>query len=392
MKNYRAQIEVSRDDLVQWRRDFHQHPELAFEEVRTAGIVAKELQELGIEVQTGIGKTGVVGILDGAHEGPTVLVRCDMDALPVEEENKTDYVSHTSGKMHACGHDGHTAIALAVARTLHQNRQNLHGRVKFVFQPAEEVGLGANAMIEDGVLETPAPDICLGLHLWNELPVGEIAVPTGPSMAGAGRFTLRIQGRGGHAAMPHQTADPVMALVHTISAMQTIVSRNVDPTEAVVISTTQLAGSHAYNIIPDEASCVGTVRTFTQSVTQHVIERMTEIAESTARAAGCKADFAFEQLTLPVNNNGDIAERLAKGFATAMPDISVHPTFRTMAAEDVSLFLDQVPGVYMMVGSANAERGLDYPHHHPRFDFDEEALVIGASALTSAIAEFVLPD
>jgi len=392
MKDFRSQVEAMREELIAQRRDFHQHPELAFEEIRTAGIVAEQLQQLGLEVQSGVGKTGVVGVLDGEHDGPTVLVRCDMDALPVTEENETDYVSQTPGKMHACGHDGHTTIALAVARLLNDKRADMHGRVKFVFQPAEETGLGARAMIADGVLDRPKPDYCVGLHLWNEMPVGQVAVPSGPSMAGAGMFELHIQGRGGHAAMPHQTADPVVALAQTINAMQAIVSRNVEPTETAVISITQLAGSHAPNIIPDSVSCAGTIRTFTPAIQQLVTERMHAVAQATAQSMGCTADLQFGVSAPPVNNNAEIAARLTDGYRRIVPDITIHNDFRTMAAEDVSLFLEAIPGVYMMVGSANHERGLDYPHHHPRFDIDEEALIIGASMLASAVSEFVLPD
>ncbi|MDQ7035744.1 MAG: M20 family metallopeptidase, partial [Anaerolineae bacterium] len=216
--DFRAIAEAMREELVARRRDFHQHPETAFEEVRTAGIVAKELQQLGLEVQTGVGKTGVIGILDGDKEGPTVLVRADMDALPVTEANETDYVSQTAGKMHACGHDGHTAVALGVAKLFSQHRDKLKGRIKFVFQPAEEIGAGAKAMIADGALQNPKPDVSLGLHLWNSVPLGKVGIADGPIMAAPSIFEITIHGKGGHGAMPDETIDPLVCAAQMVMA------------------------------------------------------------------------------------------------------------------------------------------------------------------------------
>ena len=205
-----AEANAMRDELVARRRDFHQHPELGFEESRTSGIVAKELNALGLEVQTGVGNTGVVGILEGAGDGPTILYRADMDALPIHEENQADYVSTVDGKMHACGHDGHTSIALGIAKLLSNHRDKLNGRVKFVFQPAEENGSGAKAMIDDGALISPKPDVSLGIHLWNDLEVGTASIVSGPVMSGVSMFKVVVTGKGGHGAMPHQTADPIV--------------------------------------------------------------------------------------------------------------------------------------------------------------------------------------
>ncbi len=239
-----------RDEMVERRRDLHRHPELGFDEVRTAGIVAKELGELGLEVITGVGKTGVVGILDGKRDGPTVMVRCDMDALPIVEANHTDYISETPGKMHACGHDGHTTIGLAVAKMLAEKRQEMAGRIKFVFQPAEEIGYGAQAMIDDGVLTNPAPQVCLGLHLLNNLPFGEIGLTAGPIMSGADVFTVTIRGSGGHGAQPEQTRDPIAAGAQIISALQTVISRNVSGLDTAVLSVTTFHAGEAPNVIP----------------------------------------------------------------------------------------------------------------------------------------------
>ena len=392
MRNLEFQAKNLHTKVIALRRDLHQHPELAFEEQRTAGVVAQVLTGLGIEVQTGVGKTGVVGLLEGNQPGPTVMVRCDMDALPIDEHRNAAYVSQTPGIMHACGHDGHTAIALGVAEILAQHRAAMHGRVKFVFQPAEEIGQGALAMIDDGVLSNPSPDVCLGLHLWNELPVGEVAVTPGPIMAGADSFNVTIEGRGGHGALPHLVADPVLAMAHSVTALQSIVSRNVSPLATAVISTGQVQAGSAVNIIPDECRFSGTIRSFDPAVRQLVLDRLEAIVGGTAAALGCTARVEFELMSLPVINNGDVAARVGARAAQVLPDLTYHRDFQTMAAEDMAYFLTKVPGLFMLVGSANAARKLDYPHHHPSFDFDEDALLAGMILMAAGVADFVLLD
>ncbi len=248
------------------RRDFHQHPELGFEEVRTAGIVAAELQKLGLEVQTGVGKTGVVGLLETDKPGPVLLLRFDMDALPIHEATGAEYSSVTPGVMHACGHDGHTAIGLTVAHLLHGVRDSLAGTVKFVFQPAEEIVRGARQMIADGVLESPPVEMALALHLWNYKPVGWFGVTQGPAMAAASTFHLRLEGRGGHGASPHLASDPIMAAAQVITALQTIVSRNVSPLEPAVVSVTQIHAGEGYNVLPGVVEMGGTVRSYSEQV------------------------------------------------------------------------------------------------------------------------------
>lgn len=381
-----------RDELIARRRDFHQHPELAFEEVRTAGIVARELSELGLEVTTGLGKTGVVGVLDGAHDGPTVLVRCDMDALPIKEANTTEYISETPGKMHACGHDGHTAIGLAVAKMMAGQRENIAGRIKFVFQPAEEIGQGAAAMVKDGVMDNPKPDVSLGLHLWNDLPVGEVSLTPGPAMASADTWKLILRGAGGHGASPHQTRDPIVAGAQIVSALQTIVSRNVPPLETAVVSATRFRAGDADNVIPSEALITGTLRTYTPEVHELVMRRLHEIVMGIASAMQCEAELQVEEMTLAVVNDPAITARVQERLSRAAGSLKYRDDIRTMGAEDMSEFLTRAPGVFMFVGSANQSRDLAYPHHHPRFDFDENALPISAGLLATAIADYVLPE
>ncbi|MGF1504637.1 MAG: M20 family metallopeptidase [Anaerolineae bacterium] len=376
--------------MVERRRDFHQHPELAFEEVRTAGIVAETLNGLGLEVQTGVGKTGVVGILEGAQDGPTLLIRADMDALPIHEETDADYASKTAGKMHACGHDGHTTIALTAARLLNDRRAAIKGRVKFVFQPAEEIGEGAEAMIADGALDNPRPDFSIGLHLWNDLPVGTVGVTAGPSMSAAARFTITVTGSGGHGAQPHKTVDPIVAAAQIVSALQAIVSRNTDPLEAAVVTVGAINGGEAFNVIPPTVTLKGTIRTYRPEVEAMVYRRVHEIAEGVGQAMGCTVDTSIASMTKAVNNHPEVSERVREVAERVVGAQNVRTDVRTMGSEDVSLFMDDIPGCYFFVGSANAEHGLDAPHHHPAFDIDEESLVIGAAMLAEVAASYLI--
>jgi amidohydrolase len=380
------------EEIIRWRRDFHQHPELAFKETRTAHIVAEELQAMGMEVQTGIGKTGVVGLLEGASDGPTVLVRADMDALPIQTELNTDYASQTPGVMHACGHDGHTAIVLGVARMFADHRDQMKGRVKFVFQPAEEIGSGARAMKADGVLQNPRPDVSLGLHLWNEMPVGELGVATGPVMAGSGDFEITITGKGGHGAAPHMAVDPVVCAAQVVLGLQTIVARTVDPLDAAVVSVTRLHTGTANNIIPQSAVMGGTFRFFKHEVAETIQRRMREIVEGVCAAMGCSARIQTKLTTEPVSNAQEVSESVRRVFESVGVSSEHFHNYRTMGSEDVGEFMTDIPGMFFFVGSANPERGLHYPHHHPRFDFDEAALPLSAGLLAAAVAHYVMDE
>lgn len=391
MINFTTEAEALRDELVARRRDFHMHPELAFEEFRTSGIVADELRQLGLEVQTGIGKTGVVGILEGSQDGPTILVRADMDALPIREENGFSYISTTQGKMHACGHDGHTTIGLGVAKLLSQHREQIAGRVKFVFQPAEETVGGAKAMVADGVLKDPRPDVTLGLHLWNSMPLGKIGVGDGPVMAGASTFTIKIIGKGGHAALPTASLDPVVCAAQMITALQTVVSRNVDPLDSAVISVTRVQAGTAYNIIPQDAELWGTIRTFKLEVRDHVERRMHEIVTGIAQAMGCRATIEIVHGTLPVRNDPVVGERTRAILRQYVGDVGLITTERTMGAEDVGMFMDDIPGMYFFVGASVPNQTEYFGHHHPRFDFDENALPFSVALMASVVADYVIP-
>jgi amidohydrolase len=377
------------------RRDFHIHPELGFREIRTGGIVAKELESLGIEVTKGVGKTGVVGLMEGAKAGPTLLLRFDMDALPITEETGTEYASQNQGVMHACGHDGHTAIGLTVARMLHAHRDELAGTIKFCFQPSEEgtygeeVG-GAEMMMRDGVLDSPKVDKSLSLHLWNEKPLGWLGIAGGPVMAGAEIFTIRLTGKGGHGAIPQQTIDPVIAAAQIVSALQTIVSRNVAPLETAVVSVTTVQAGTAFNVIPQTAEMTGTIRTFDPAVRQKVVQRFEQIARGVGEALGCQVDVEVKRMTPALINNEAISSTVQATArrVLALSDLDT-AGYITMGAEDMAFMQEKVPGCYFFVGSNDKARHLDYGHHHPKFDFNEEAL-IRASALMAAAAIDVL--
>lgn len=380
------------DDLFEFtqflRRDFHRHPELGFQEIRTAGVVARELNALGLEVTTGIGKTGVVGILEGGRPGPTVLLRFDMDALPIVEETGADYQSGNPGVMHACGHDAHTAVGLTVARMLHETRQDLAGTVKFLFQPAEEGMGGAEATIRDGVLENPRPDLALALHVWNDKPLGWVGISPGPIMAASEIFSISLMGKGGHGALPHLATDPVLAAAHIVTSLQSIVGRNVSPLHTAVVSVTAIHAGEAFNVIPSTAEMKGTIRTFDPAVRAVVLERFNNIVSGVASSLGCHAEVKLQSMTPALVNDATITERVLE-VALQNSDLNVEKSFATMGSEDMAFILDKVPGCFFFIGSADHESGLDFPHHHPKFDIDEGALPKAAGLMASAAADFL---
>jgi amidohydrolase len=371
------------------RRDFHRHPELGFREIRTGGIVARELEALGIEVTKGVGKTGVVGLLEGAKPGPTLLLRFDMDALPITEETNADYASQNNGVMHACGHDGHTAIGLTVAKILHARRGELNGTIKLCFQPSEEgnngeeVG-GAEMMMRDGLLDGPKVDMSLSLHLWNEKPLGWLGLTMGPIMAGADIFMVRILGRGGHGAIPDAAVDPVVAAANIVSALQTIVARNVAPLDTAVVSVTNIHGGTAFNVIPPDVRLEGTIRTFDNGVRQRVVERFEQIVRGVGEGMGCQVEVDIKRITPALVNNESITSKVQETAQRVLSESSLDSGYQTMTAEDMAFMQEQVPGCYFLVGSNDKARRLDYGHHHPKFDFAEEALIRGAALMAAA--------
>ena len=383
MSDFRTQADAMLAQLIAWRRDFHQHPELGFQETRTSSIVAGHLNDLGIEVQQGVGRTGVVGIVDGAGDGPTVLLRFDMDALPIQEISDAPYRSQHAGVMHACGHDGHTAIGLGVATLLSRQRQRLFGRVKLIFQPAEEGLGGAMAMIQDGVLQQPAPDYAFGLHLWNQLAFGQVAIQAGPLLAAADEFSLTIIGRGSHGAMPHEGIDAVVVAAQVVTALQTIVSRLVDPTETAVLTIGTIHGGQAFNVLAGDVTMTGTVRTFDANIRQQVWQGIETLVHGICQAYG--ATFALQQAgcAAPATVNDPRATATMRQAAQALADATqVTPIKPLMIAEDMSEFLQRVPGCFALLGAGPHP----HPHHNAGFDFDERALPVGVALLCETAA------
>jgi amidohydrolase len=390
MNNQTLQLEAAalQPQLIAWRRDFHRYPELGFQEIRTSGIVAKHLSALGMEIQTGIGKTGVVGLLEGSQPGPVVMLRFDMDALPIQELNQTDYVSQTSHVMHACGHDAHTAIGMGIAQLLAQHREELAGTIKLVFQPGEEGCGGALAMIADNVLENPKPDVALGLHVWNDQPLGLLAAGNGGVMAAADIFTITVQGQGGHGAQPHLCVDAVLIASQIVVAMQSIVARNVNPRQTAVVTVGSIHAGQAFNVIADTAEMTGTIRTFDAAARADIVRRMAEVVEQTARALGGSATIEVKPISPATVNDDQIAQLVRDAAIEVLGAKHVTADQFTMTAEDMSEFLNRVPGCFFFIGSANAEKGLAAPHHNPRFDIDEAVMPLGVAILAEAAMRY----
>lgn len=391
LKNVRLEIRALQLQLVEWRRQIHQKPELGFQEKITAEFISQKLQNWGIEHQVGIAQTGIVAIIKGekSTHGKVLAIRADMDALPIQELNEVPYCSQRDGIMHACGHDGHTAIALGTAYYLHQHRQELNGTVKIIFQPAEEGPGGAKPMIAAGVLNNPNVDAIIGLHLWNNLPLGTVGVRPGALMAAVELFRCTIFGKGGHGAIPHQTVDSLVVAAQIVSALQTIVSRNINPFDSAVVTVGELHAGTAVNVIADTAKMGGTVRYFNPDLAGFFKERIEKIIAGICQSHGANYDLDYIHLYPPVINDADIAA-LVRSVAQEVIEIpiGVFSECQTMGGEDMSFFLQEVPGCYFFLGSANAEKKLDYPHHHPRFDFDETALPIGVEMFVRCVEKF----
>jgi len=365
-------------DLHSLRRDFHRHPELGFQEHRTAGIVAKYLTGLGLEVQTGVGRTGVVGLLRRPKADRVLAIRADMDALPVQEVAGREYGSETAGIMHACGHDGHTATLLAAMSAL--RREPPPGSVKAIFQPAEEGLGGASAMIADGVLENPKVDNTLALHYWASLPTGKIAVKPGPMMASADEFYLTIKGKGGHAAAPHETIDPLHCAAQLVTALQALVSRQTDPLLPVVVTVGEFHAGTAFNVIPGEAKLSGTVRTLDEALWEEIPERLEKVVAGVCAAFACEYELDYRRVNVPTVNDEVMAAMVREVAVELVGEENIVEEM-TMGSEDMSDMMVLAPGCYVFVGCGSEAKGITAPHHHPEFDLDEDALPIGAELL-----------
>lgn len=378
--------------LVAWRRDFHQYPEIGMQEVRTAGIVADHLRDLGLEVTTGVGQTGVVAVIEGDDVPPsarTVMLRFDMDALPIDEATGLPYASKLAGMMHACGHDGHTAIGMGVAELLVNRRAELPGRVKLVFQPGEEGLGGALAMIADGVMENPSPQAAFGLHLWSRLPLNQVVVQAGPLWAGADKVELVITGRGGHGAMPHETIDAVYVASAIVLAWQSIISRNMDPTEPAVITVGSLHAGTANNVIAERATLLASIRSLSIDVRDFLVERMRAVADGICAAHGAKAELTFTSGVPPTINSASGADLMREVAGTIVGQDNIAEITPMMVGEDMSEFLNRAPGCFVLLGAWDQNKPINSPHHSPTFDWDESALSTGVALLAGAAVTYL---
>jgi amidohydrolase len=314
-----------------------------------------------------------------------VLALFDMDVLPVLEETGVPYASQNPGVMHACGHDGHIAIGLTVAQILAENRTKFLGSIKFVFQPAEEGLGGAKAMIADGVLQNPKPDYSLALHLWNEKPFGWLGITPGPAMSASDCFQIKLVGKGGHGASPHLTADPIVTGAQIISSIQSIVSRNVPPLKSAVITIGSVRGGDAFNVIPQSVEMKGTIRSFEPDIRSLVIKRLTDCVTHVAQAYNCHAEIEIWQVTPAVVNDPFVTDKVKQVAETLFPACEIDEKEQTMGSEDMAYMMSEIPGCYFFIGSANSEKNLDAPHHHPRFDIDEQALPVAVALMSASI-------
>ncbi|MDP9238154.1 MAG: amidohydrolase [Chloroflexota bacterium] len=371
----RPAVQALLDDVIATRRELHRHAELSTEEWRTQGLIMNWLKAISADDVRPAADSGVTAIVRGGRPGPNLLWRADIDGLPLEEETGLPFASESPKAMHACGHDGHVAIALAMASVLQQSRASLAGTVRFAFQPAEEHVGGARRMIDEGIMRDPPVDRVFGLHIWASTPAGGVLVRPGAIFAAATHFRIIIRGRGGHASAPHQTIDPIAVAAHAIVALQTIVSRAVDPEQTAVVTVGRIEGGVRGNIIPSEVMMSGSIRTFDDGVLALVLRRMEEILRGVTSAWG--AEYRFDHSTLAATvNDAESAALVADVAATLLGRENVRAG-RTTGSEDMCHFLQAAPGAFFMLGGGNAERGITWPHHHPKFDFDEACLPLG---------------
>jgi amidohydrolase len=382
------EIAQRQDTLIALRRDFHQYPELALEETRTAGIIAERLRASGLEVRTGIGQTGVVGVLRGSQPGKTIAIRADIDALPVQETNDLPFRSQVPGKMHACGHDGHAAIALTVADILAAHQDALRGNVTFLFQPAEERISGAQLMIADGALKNPDVDAVIGLHIASGLPAGQVIVHSGAGLASADSFNIHVRGRGGHGAMPHMSVDPILVASEIVVALQSLVSREVSPFEPAVVTVGSFHGGTARNVITDEVVLEGTFRTFSDEVRTHLATRISDLAQQVAASMRASATFEIVEGCPPCVSDEGMTCLVRRAAAETVGAENTLDRIIASASDDMALFLNAVPGCYFSLGAQDSAFE-DAPHHSPRFRIDEAGLPIGVEIMVRAALDYL---
>ncbi|WP_100331071.1 amidohydrolase [Bacillus xiapuensis] len=382
-------LENNFQETVQIRRHLHQHPELSFEEVETPRLIAEFLGNLGIDIRTGVGGRGVVGCIRGEKPGKTVALRADFDALPLQDQKNVPYRSKVPGKMHACGHDAHTATLLSVAKVLQEKRHLLEGNIVLIHQFAEElVPGGAKAMIEDGCLD--GVDAIFGTHLWTTIPVGKAGFTSKAIMAAADRFEVEIIGKGGHGAMPHETIDPIVIGTNYVQLLQQIISRSVSPLDSAVISVGTFHGGDAFNIIADQVSITGTVRTFQEETRKAVQVKMEAILRTLCESAGASCHFRYQPGYPSVINHEQETSLVQSAAKEILGEDHCFITEPLMVGEDFSYYLQEVPGAFFLTGAGNIQSGAKYPHHHPLFDIDERAMLHAGKILAAAAVRFLM--
>lgn len=372
----RPEVMALRERVVATRRDFHEHPELSWHETRTQRVILERLRTLGLADVHAIARTGATALVQGARPGPCVLWRADMDALPVPEKSSLPFASKTENVMHACGHDTHMAIGLGLAEALQQKRDDLAGSVRFVFQPAEEAAGGAQACIADGVLDAPRVDVALGLHISADIPLGTINVAPGPFFAAPTAFRITIQGRGGHAAAPHQSVDAVVVAAYVVTALQTVVSRSLPPSETAVLTVGKIAGGYRGNVIAESATMTGTIRSYTDAVRESMLRRTEDIVAGVCASFGATYTFDHQTSCPPLVNNPEIAAFVRETAEAYFGEGNILAA-PTMGAEDMGVFLEKRRGCYFWLGARNERRGIAGRHHDPGFMVDEDALMVG---------------
>lgn len=388
MKELLTEVDRYYEEMVSLRRYLHERPELSYEEVHTPAFIATYLQELGVEVRTGVGGRGVVGTICGGLPGKTVALRADFDALALQDEKDVPYRSKVEGAMHACGHDGHTATLLVVAKILSEQRETLRGNVVLIHQFGEELAPGgAKPMIEDGCLD--GVDVVFGAHIWASMPTGLIGVRPGPVMAAADKFTIKVHGRGGHGASPHETVDSIMLGTSYIQQVQQVVSRRINPLQPAVVTVAAFHAGGAFNVIADSAEILGTVRTFDKGTQEQIIVEMERLLSGLCDAYGATYEFNYEKGYPAVVNHTTETTHLEEQAVEIVGRKNVVHQEPIMGGEDFAYYTEKVPGSFFFVGAGNPDKGASYPHHHPKFDFDEEAMRVAAKVFLSTTVSYL---
>ncbi len=385
----RKNIDGMKDWLVEIRREIHMRPELGFEEFETANLVCKWLEKFGLKVKKGMAKTGLVGLLEGKSPGKTVAIRADMDALPLDEANSVPYASKIKGKMHACGHDAHVAILLGVAKYFSPLKDRVRGNIKWIFQPAEEGGAGGRVMAEEGVLENPKVDAIFGAHVFPFLAVGRVGFYEKEGLAATDRFTIKIIGKGGHAASPHVTKDPILAAGHLINQIHSIVSRNINPLESGVITIGKVQGGTAFNIIPDEVELLGTVRSLNAQVREELKLRLEQVTRGVAGSFGMDYRFDYQDGYPVLVNDPEMSKLVASACSEGIGKENVELLKPSMGGEDFAYYLEKVPGAFFRLGCRNESKGIVHPYHSSLFDVDEDVLPFGVEMFVRIVSRFL---